>query len=191
MFELKLDGNGIRVERRVDAATAWRVLAALMEADGAAAASPSVPAMAAPQTAAPAAARQPPANGQPASPGQSVHSLREFLDAHEPGRNVETIVAIATYLKAHRGMDTFTKEDVRKGFREASEPVPGNYGRDFNWARSAGWIANTDTRGGYYVTETGRKAVEANFPPEVKKASGVARTARKRRPKAKTEDADE
>jgi hypothetical protein len=189
-FKLTLDGNGISVERSVDSPTAWRIMAVLMEAEGAAAGS-SMPAMSAPHTGQPALGAQGPAtSAQSRSPGPGTQSLREFLDAHEPGRNVETIVAIATYLKVHRGMETFKREDVKKGFREASEPVPGNYGRDFNWARSAAWIANTDTRGEYYVTDTGLKAVRANFPPEVRKASAVGKTARKRRSKAKTENAD-
>jgi hypothetical protein len=182
-FKLSLDGNGISVERSIDSPTAWRIMSVLMEADGTAA-DASLPAMVAPHTG------QPAASAQPTRPGPGTHSLREFLDAHEPGRNVETIVAIATYLKVHRGMETFKREDVKKGFREASEPAPGNYGRDFNWARSAGWIANTDTRGEYYVTATGRKAVEGNFPPDVRRASAVGKTARKRRSKTKTENAN-
>jgi hypothetical protein len=142
------------------------------------------------QTATPAAQGRA-VSGPGSNPRQGSPSLREFLDQHEPGRNVEKIVAIAAYLEEHRGMGSFTKEDVRKGFRDASEPVPGNYGRDFNWARSAGWIANTDNRGEYYVTKTGREAVQNNFPPEIRKASAVGKTARKRRPKSKAGKTDE
>jgi hypothetical protein len=188
-FKLKLVGDGISVERPVDAPTAWRILSVLMERDGTAPASPTVSETLPLQTAAPAVTE--PATGRGSSSRQGSPSLREFLDQHEPGRNVEKIAAIAAYLEEHREMGSFTKEDVRKGFRDASEPVPGNYGRDFNWARSAGWIANTDNRGEYYVTKTGREAVQNNFPPDIRKASAVGKTARKRRPKSKAGKTDE
>jgi hypothetical protein len=72
----------------------------------------------------------------------------------------------------------------------ASEPVPGNYARDFRWAVANGWIAPDHSRPGeYFVTTKGDQAVEAKFTDEIKKSTGVDRTARRRRRKKKDAEA--
>lgn len=85
--------------------------------------------------------------------------------------------------------DTFSKDDVRKEFRHAGEAVPGNYSRDFRWAVSAGWIAPVlGEPDMFFVTGKGDKAVEAKFSEEIKKATGVGKTARRRRPRKKGDE---
>ena len=186
-FNLKLDGNGISIDRPVDTSTAWRILTVVMEADGAPA-----PAAGAPLLMGSGGVPDPSPGLSDTGPGSArvERSLREFLDEHEPGRNVETIVAIAAYLEEQRGEQSFNREDIKKAFREASEALPGNFGRDFNWARKTGWIANMEgRRGEYYVTDSGKKAVAAKFPAELRKKTAVSKGSRKRA-KSKPEAGD-
>lgn len=166
-YELSLKGRGVTVNRTIDEDIALEILAAVMRA-----ARPSAP--------------HRPHGGQPGarSPGGRGQSLREYMDEVGPKRNVEKILTVASYLGAARGQDTFGKDDVKREFRSASEPAPGNYPRDFNWAIQAGWIAPTDEPGQFFVTDTGRRAVEAKFPKEVRKGTGVQKTRRRRSRKA-------
>jgi hypothetical protein len=110
-------------------------------------------------------------------------SVRAGCCAHEAKRNAEKIVAIGEYLKTQRSVGVFKSADLEKGFRDASEAIPGNLGRDIGWAKRNGWIAPGEKRGEYYVTDTGRKALKAKFPADIKKSTAKPR-ARRRRSKA-------
>ena len=190
-FDLRLDGNGINVDRSVDITTAWRIMALVMEADGVPAGVPGATGAAPKQMTSSEDSAPPPAPTRAELGTGGMQSLREYLDEHEPGRNVEKIVAIAAYLEVRRTMQTFKQQDIKSAFREASEALPGNFGRDFNWARKTGWIANADgKRGEYYVTDSGKKAVAAKFPADLRKKTRVSKGSRKR-PKVKTAGADE
>ncbi|MDQ3572065.1 MAG: hypothetical protein M3383_04310 [Actinomycetota bacterium] len=173
-YELRLKGGGITVEREIDEEAALQILATVMGGGEALTAARTTG-----KQSATTAARGP-------SRGRS---LREYLDEVEPKRNVDKILAIASYLKVERDSETFDSNEVKKQFRSASEPVPGNYSRDFSWAVAAGWIAPAeDVPGDYYVTKKGDQAVAAKFSDEVKKATGVGKTARRRRPKKKADE---
>jgi hypothetical protein len=109
------------------------------------------------------------------------HSLREFLDYVEAKRNPEKIVAIGEYLAVHERRADFSKDDVLGQFRVAREAVPGNFPRDFTWALSIGWIAeDAHNRGRFYVTKSGKAAIQERFPKAIKKKS-VMKSARRRR----------
>jgi hypothetical protein len=109
------------------------------------------------------------------------HSLREFLDHVEARRNPEKIVAIGEYLTIHENRSDFSKDEVLSQFRVAREPVPGNFPRDFTWALSIGWIAeDAHNRGRFYVTKTGKAAIQERFSRAIKKKS-VIKPARRRR----------
>lgn len=174
MYELSLKGGGITVEREIDEESALQILATVMGRGQASAAPRTTD-----KHSAPTAAR---------GSGRG-RSLREYLDEVEPKRNVDKILAIASYLKVERDTETFDSNEVKKQFRSASEPVPGNYSRDFSWAVAAGWIAPAqDVPGDYYVTKKGDQAVAAKFSDDVKKATGVGKTARRRRAKKKADE---
>lgn len=189
-FQLTLKGPGITVERELDQGSALQVLAIAMGASlgGAAVAQSAAPTA----SAAGPASTPPPASAVAASvagahtPGSNPVSVREYLSSVEPKRNVDKILAIASYLKVHRGQETFTPDAVKREFRHAGEPVPGNYPRDFRWAVSAGWIASSpEEPGEYYVTNTGHDAVAKKFDQETKKTSSVPKSARQRRARKK------
>jgi hypothetical protein len=108
-------------------------------------------------------------------------SLREFLSEHGTKRIPEKIVAIGEYLTTNGAAD-FSKNDVLTQFRIAREAMPGNFGRDFNWAIATGWIAeDAGTPGRFYVTKSGEQAVDRNFSSEVTKNSRFRSVRRKRR----------
>jgi hypothetical protein len=85
-------------------------------------------------------------------------------------------------------METFTPDDVKKEFRNAAEPVPGNYARDWAWVVSNGWIAKSDEPGEFYITIRGREALTQKFSADVKKATKQTNTTRRRRTRKKAED---
>jgi len=110
----------------------------------------------------------------------------EYLSDVGAKRNPDKITAIAAYLKQHRGIDRFSKEDLKSEFPNAGESVPANFPRDFNWTVGVKWIAVDASAGKnqHYITGTGLKAVEDSFSAEVQKASrqaaGRRRSARKK-----------
>ena len=114
--------------------------------------------------------------------GGRRQSVREYIDGVEAKRNVDKILAIASFLETVRGEETFSVDQVKREFRNARERVPGNFSRDFSWAVRNGWIAADDEAPGeYYVTQEGRKAVADKFSDEVKKTTGVSRGTSRRR----------
>jgi hypothetical protein len=107
-------------------------------------------------------------------------SLREFLDGHGAKRIPEKIVVIGEYLTTNGAVD-FTKDDVLSHFRIAREAMPGNFPRDFNWAIATGWVAeDVKNPGRFYVTQSGKQAVDGNFSREVTKNSRFRSVRRKR-----------
>lgn len=169
-YSLSLEGGGLTVQRDVSEAVAFEILRIVMSGGRGAPQERGV---------APAVGR---------SDGRST-SLREYFDEVQPKRNVDRILAIACYLDVARGVDSFGPDEVKKEFRRAGEAPPGNYSRDFRWAVSAGWIAETEESGQYFVTQKGRDAVNAKFSDEIKKATGVSKAGRRRRQKSKGDEA--
>ena len=109
----------------------------------------------------------------PASAGSQL-SLREFLNEHEPKRIPEFIAAIASYLKSHRNVNTFTKKNLTDAFEEAQETQPANLGRDITWTGKNGWIApKSGQKDTYYITSTGESAVNSKFPAEIRRKTKV------------------
>lgn len=171
-YKLTLKGGGLSIEREVDEPTALQILATVM---GGTTSPPRV-------TSAGSGAAHAADISRPRPRVAGQLSLREHMDEFDPKRNPDKILAIAAYLADTKGAETFTPDDVKKAFRSASEPVPGNYSRDWRWTVSNGWIAQADgLPGEYYVTSKGRDALSAKFSDEVKKGTGVNRTARRRR----------
>lgn len=163
-YTLTLKGDGVSISREIDEITATAVIQAMM-GSGIGAASPfnrdrqaSVP------------------------PSGLRKSLREALDEAEAKRMPDKIVTIGEFLISQAGQEDFSKEDVRARFRAAGEAAPGNFGRDFAWTVSNGWVAeDPNNPGRYYVTQTGKAAIEAKFSGEVKKKSGFKPAGRRRR----------
>jgi hypothetical protein len=164
-YTLLLKGDGISIEREIDQTTARAVVGIVM--GGLPEKMPG-----------PAPAQ----NGSPVARASRDHvSLREFLNEAEARRMPDKIVSIGEYLIAHAGQEEFSADDLRNGFRSAAEPLPANFRRDFQWTISNGWIAEDPRNpGAYYVTQSGRAAIEAKFSGDVKKKTGFG-TKRRRR----------
>lgn len=175
IYKLILKGGGLSIDRDVDEATAFEILAVVM--GGAtlprvtSGGSGTARAVDLPRS-------RPPAGGR--------LSLREHMDEFEPKRNPDKILAIAVYLTDTREMDIFTPDDVKREFKNAAEPVPANWSRDWNWTLANGWLARADEPGEFYVTQKGREAVANKFSAEVKQ--GTRQATRRRRTRKKAED---
>jgi hypothetical protein len=146
-FELLLTGTGVSLRRTISAELAGAVVALVV-------------------------------TGRPPQPTQVVPdldlqtgaaarmSVGEFIAQVHATSYPEKIAAIAAFLGDHRGKETFAKEDIRAQFKAAREPFPANYRRDFARAMARRWIAQADQLGTYYLTSTGKKAVNRGFGPD-------------------------
>lgn len=168
-YKLNLTGGGVTVDREVSEEQARQIVAIVM--GGASVAGPLT------RSASGIATR--------AVSGQT-RGLREFIDEVAAERKPEKILAIGAYLIDNLGQQSFSREEVKAQFKNAGEGVPGNYPRDFKWAITAGWIApdpEADDR--FFVTDTGRQALDQQFPDEVRDKTRQGKGARRRR-RAKT-----
>src|SRR5712691_8139358 len=152
-YSLTLKGEGISVSRDVDQSIA-RAIVELVLGGGI---QPTIPASK--------------AGERSSTTHVNAHlarlSLREFLDQAEPKRNPDKIVAIGEYIIQHDKQADFTRDDLKARFRNAGEPVPGNFPRDFIWAISNGWVAeDAHNPRHYYVTQKGKTAIAEKFSSE-------------------------
>lgn len=145
LFVLKLVGEGLSLDRKVNREVAMAVFAAVMSGGKA-------PALAAK----PAVAN--------ATPARAAMSPREFLNDVKPVNNAELIAAIGHYLCHHENHESFSNSDIKEGLRRAHEVVPKNLSRDVSNTIKASWIEPVPGKSGqYYVTKTGIKLVETTF----------------------------
>lgn len=150
-FKVTVVGDGVSVERTVDAEKAGAVMALLLSAR-----SPRQPLEAgAPFSAAP---------GSRSDEGRPRLALRECLQESGASRFPQKIVVIGDYLMEHEGQDDFGREDVRSAFQKAREVPPRNLPRDFGSAVQNGWIAELANKPGrFYVTNSGNEAIARKF----------------------------
>jgi hypothetical protein len=108
-------------------------------------------------------------------------SLRERLDDAQAKRMPDKIVVIGEFLQ-DAGNETFTRSEVEQQFQAAGEGKPGNFGRDFQWAIRNGWLSpEVGSTKNFYVTKTGRTAIEKQFGADVKKATAQPKAGRRRK----------
>ena len=151
-FDLKLSGEGISIDKKIDRQTALDVMAAVM---GGGVAS--------------GGARQA-AHAGPFEQSAVQLSLREFLDEVKATRKPDQIVAIGHYICHQEGQPHFSRDDVKVRFLAAKEPMPANFPRDFGLTIRNAMIAEVHGNpGSFYVTKTGIAAVERNFAKGSKK----------------------
>jgi hypothetical protein len=159
-YKVQIDGPGLSFARDIDGPTLSRLMRLLLGAAN-------------------EAGLEDPDQSESPEPAAKARrlSLREFLLSIGVKRYPDKIVAIGYYLEEHEGKDGFSKEDIKSQFRAAGEPPPGNFPRDFSVAITAGWIAQDSANPRqFYVTMSGRDAVEAGF-------SGVPRPSRRKTPR--------
>jgi len=175
VFTIKIAGPGINVEREINSNILADVLAIVL---GGAASNRRN-----------AQSPPPEIHDEIKNSGQSGYaamragktSLREYFDQVEPKRNPDKMVAIAKYAELTTGRDSFSRNDIKFGFKSAGKALPGNFSRDFNWTISNGWIAaDSENSDSYYVTKKGNDALDDKFSDQVRKSTGLARRSRRR-----------
>jgi len=94
-------------------------------------------------------------------------SLKEFLLSKAPRSDVQKVLGIGYYLERNEGAAAFTVDDLRKAFRTAAEPLPGNLSETIRKNVSKGHLMDAgDKKNGskaWILTSTGEKVVEAGF----------------------------
>ena len=164
-FKLSLEGNGISVNKEIDEDRARRILNILMGA-----ASMVVPSSESRRSAFESRGHQEQPPSQNAAVGARATSMREYLDEVEARKNPDKILALASYLSGTAGNEDFSADEIKACFPKAAEKIPANYGRDFRWVISNGWIAESpQDQGRFYITKTGKKAISEKFPKELSK----------------------
>lgn len=111
-------------------------------------------------------------------------SAAEYINRFIAKRNPDKILALAGFLRDSYEKELFHPNEIKVLFREAGEPLPANFGRDFRWAVIAGWIAQDSTKKDlYYITNTGIRVLKEGFPEElVKKTKNKMPYGRKNKP---------
>jgi hypothetical protein len=97
---------------------------------------------------------------------EKKRSLVEVVRTANPATNPQRLAVFAHYREYEEGQPNFARSDLLPYFAMAKEPKPGNYDRDFASAVREGWIHEDGAKS--YLTETGRKAVEAGFAGKAK-----------------------
>ena len=147
-FNLKISGDGIDVERRIDSGTLAAVMAVVMGTH---------------RFGSPESLRTTDAPGTHILQQTSV-ALREYLDEVEAIHKADQIVAIGHYISLYEDQPHFSRDEIRSHFSTAREPLPKNFSRDFGLAVKSGMIAEAHKKPGFfYVTKTGISAVERHF----------------------------
>lgn len=116
----------------------------------------------------------------------------EFLTDTGAKRNPDKIAALAVYMTDELGQETFSRDDIRRMFQQAGDPIPGNFTRDFTWAIRNRWIGSViGSSSEYRVTNKGREAVDQKFSAAVLAGSRQPSGKRRRQRKADGEEAEE
>ncbi|MFN8398748.1 MAG: hypothetical protein U0X74_01940 [Anaerolineales bacterium] len=180
VYKVKIEGEGLTFEREVSKELGDRILMLILSG-----ANPSLPSH---QVNSSSSTK--PKESTSTDEHHADLSIREFLDNHNAKRNPDIITAIGTYLNTHENMQFFVKEDILNAFESAAEPAPKNFSRDLKWAIKVGWVAEKrDTPDTYYVTSSGKNAVNTSFPAElIKRTKGLF--SGKKAPSKKNQEAE-
>lgn len=101
---------------------------------------------------------------------EDVSSISEYMDQLKPKRNPDKILTIAVYMTTKKSQKYFTPQEIKPYFSKASESIPANFTRDFNWTLTTKWLSEADDkRGMYFVTKKGLKVIEDGFPKDLVK----------------------
>lgn len=161
-----IKGNGLSFEREIDENTASQVIALCLSTSK---------------------RQTETGTTSPFSTNVKDDSLIEYINRYSPKRNPDKILTFAGFLYVSRQQQYFRTKDIKHLFRDAREPAPANFNRDFNWVISNGWITEVFGKKGYFqITNSGLKVLKENFPhEEVKKSKGKHDGRRKKSKSAK------
>ena len=172
-FTLKMSGNGFSIDKEISEQLAHEI-AVFVLSEGKF--EPNTFRRQDRQRAAP--------SGQPQAKGPHGTSPQEFLQQTGAKNSEQKITALGSHLLASSsGKRSFSQDELREAFESAKERVPGNLSRDINKSIRSGWIARvTGEKDAYYVTSSGSRAMNEQFP----KASKKRKKAKKKSSTVKT-----
>jgi hypothetical protein len=163
VYKLKIEGDGLIFEREISKEVGDKILILILSGGKQSTATPIPTGVSSSQEEKTLIHKRP-----------SDVSVREFLDDHNAKRNPDMITALGLYLHDHNQQNSFTKEDILNAFEAAAEPAPKNFARDLKWAIKIGWVAEKrDMKDNYYVTASGKTAVNTSFPDDLIKKTKV------------------
>jgi hypothetical protein len=114
------------------------------------------------------------------SGGRAIEqTLGEYLEEVAPKTVVDKITAVGEFLYLNEDMQDFSTEDFKRALLDIRDDVPKNISRDFSTALQSRYIskaAGSDKR--YFVTKTGRAALENHFPRPARKRSASSKPAK-------------
>jgi hypothetical protein len=126
--------------------------------------------------------------GQRSSQRQDAMSPQQALQNSGAKTNSQKIVAFAALVSRQSGKETFTQDDVKPLFRQARLQTPGNLSRDLGSAIQAGWIADAEVSGEYYLVGDAANVLDTGFDGIKARQSGSrSRSSGSRRPKKPVE----
>jgi hypothetical protein len=146
-YHLKLSGPGVTIDKSIDQSSALTIVQIVL--GGTLLAGQSQPDVPQPS---PSSVRTPPM------------SLREYVEGAAARTNPERLAAFGGYLRDHGDQPDFARDEIKACFKNAGEPLPANFPRDFNNTLQEGWLAEDHKNPGrYYVTRKGDEALKRKF----------------------------
>ena len=187
-YTVKLEGPGLTLERAVPSAVALQIVGLAMSPGGAQPVQPTGTATVAtvvPKGAAPVQ------DVSHAIPQPTRQAVGEYVRSTGATKNAEKITAIGAWLQDHLEKESFARDDVKAQFKNIGERPPQNWSRDFQSTIPLGWIApDHDDPNAFWVTKSGRDAIDAKFASEIKPRIRRPRSRRKSAESASEKDED-
>ena len=101
---------------------------------------------------------------------EQPESVEKYMNRYSPDTHHEKILVLAFFLKQVEKVNPFQPAHIKELFPKAMEPTPANLPYEFKGLVKKGWITKEKKKGKssgnkplYYVTNTGREALDNNF----------------------------
>jgi hypothetical protein len=98
-------------------------------------------------------------------------SIKEFLLEHPPTTDSQRTLVVGYFLEIHAGMASFTKAELEKGYRDATEPTPSNIGVNIGRCIKHGHMMeaeeNKNNKTAYVITRSGEQFVASRYKKPV------------------------
>lgn len=104
------------------------------------------------------------ASSKPAA--RRVMSVKEYILLKAPKDDLQRTLAIASFLELHKGLASFTVNDLKEGFREARLKQPANINDKVSKNIAKGYVMDADLKDGkksWVITMTGEQVIVDGF----------------------------
>lgn len=81
-------------------------------------------------------------------------SIVEYIDEKEPETGAETILVLSRYAETYEGIETVTRTDIKRLYKQARIPAPANLSRDVGTCVQKGYLLE-HAPGIFQVTKKG------------------------------------